>query len=135
MASRYPIRVQSRGRPFGKGRLWPLGGPALREPCRPKAVGGLELVCSAQGRVILAGSTFRREKMRLDPCTDRRPDAARASSRRLAGRHGRHWFLRWRELIVQLAVAQRSDQNFLGAPSVKSPPGGKGRISLIGLSG
>src|SRR6202022_3347984 len=111
MASRYPIRVQSRGRPFGKGRLWPLGGPALREPCRPKAVGGLELVCSAQGRVILAGSTFRREKMRLDPCTDRRPDAARASSRRLAGRHGRHWFLRRRELIVQLAVAHRSDQN------------------------
>jgi len=23
----------------------------------------------AQGKVILAGSTFRREKMRLDPCT------------------------------------------------------------------
>jgi len=50
-------------------------------------------------------------KMRLDPCTDRRPDAARASSRRLAGRHGRHWFLRRRELIVQLAIAHRSDQN------------------------
>jgi hypothetical protein len=30
-------------------------------------VGGLELVCFAQGRVILAGSTLRREKMRLDP--------------------------------------------------------------------
>ena len=83
----------------------------MREPCRLKAVGGLELVCLAQGRVILAGSTFRREKMRLDPCTDRRADAARASSRRLAGRHGRHWFLRRRELIVQFAVAYRGDQN------------------------
>jgi hypothetical protein len=69
MASRSPIRVQSRGRPFGKGRLWPLGGPALREPCRLKAVGGLELVCLAQGKVILAGSTFRREKVRLEPRT------------------------------------------------------------------
>src|SRR5580692_9691563 len=47
-----------------------LGGPpALREPCRPKAAGGLELVGLAQGNVILAGSTFRREKMRLDPST------------------------------------------------------------------
>jgi hypothetical protein len=46
-----------------------LGGPpALREPCRPKAAGGLELVGLAQGKVILAGSTFR-EKMRLDPRT------------------------------------------------------------------
>jgi hypothetical protein len=44
---------------YGLGRR-----PALREPYRP--VGRLELVCLAQGRVILAGSTFRREKMRLD---------------------------------------------------------------------
>jgi hypothetical protein len=44
-----------------------LGGPpALRERCRPKAADGLELVGLAQGKVILAGSTFRREKMRLD---------------------------------------------------------------------
>jgi hypothetical protein len=102
-----PIAGQTlrQGTPMASGRA------ALREPCRPKAVGGLELVCLAQGRVILAGSTFRREKMRLGPCTDRRPDAARASSRRLAGRHGRHWFLRRRELIVQLAIAHRSDQN------------------------
>jgi hypothetical protein len=43
---------------------------SLRDPCRPKAAGGLELVgLAAQGNVILAGSTFRREKMRLDPCT------------------------------------------------------------------
>jgi hypothetical protein len=103
------IRLQSRGRPLARDIYGLWGRPALREPYRP--VGGLELVCLAQGRVILAGSTFRREKMRLDPCTDRRADAARASSRRLAGRHGRHWFLRRRELIVQLAVAHRSDQN------------------------
>ena len=44
-------------------------GCGAREPCRPKAAGGLELVGLAQGKVILAGSTFRREKMRLDPCT------------------------------------------------------------------
>ena len=95
----------------------------MREPCRPKAAGGLELVGLAQGNVILAGSTFRREKMRLDPCTDRRPDAARASSRRLAGRHGRHWFLRRRELIVQLAIAHRSDQNIDAGRSARAVGG------------
>jgi transposase len=31
MASRYAIRVQSRGRHFGKGHLWALGRPALRD--------------------------------------------------------------------------------------------------------
>jgi uncharacterized protein YbjT (DUF2867 family) len=50
---------------YGLGRR-----PALREPYRP--VGGLELVCLAQGRVILAGSTFRRLKMRSDLCKGRR---------------------------------------------------------------
>ena len=60
-----------------------LGGrPALREPYR--SVGGLELVCLAQGRVILAGSTLRREKMRLDPCTGTSITAqSRCSSRSL----------------------------------------------------
>jgi hypothetical protein len=32
-------------------------------------------------------------------------------SRRLTGRHRSRWFLRLRELIVQFAVAHRSDQN------------------------
>jgi hypothetical protein len=32
-------------------------------------------------------------------------------SRRLARRHPARWFLRLRELIVQFAVAHRSDQN------------------------
>ena len=104
-------RLQSRGRPPGKGHLWALGTASFARPLPPKGCGRPRASLLAQGRVILAGSTFRREKMRLDPCTDRRPDAARASSRRLAGRHGRHWFLRRRELIVQLAVAHRSDQN------------------------
>ena len=36
------------------------GRPALRDPCRPSTAGCLELVCLAQGKVILAGSTFRR---------------------------------------------------------------------------
>jgi hypothetical protein len=56
----------------------------LREPCRPKAAGGLELVGLAQGKVILAGSTFRREKMRLDPRTGTSITAqSRCSSRSL----------------------------------------------------
>jgi hypothetical protein len=47
-----------------------LGGrPALRDPCRVR--GYLEIVCLAQGRVIFAGSTFRREKMRCDLFTGR----------------------------------------------------------------
>ena len=32
----------------------------MRDPCRPSTAGCLELVCLAQGKVILAGSTFRR---------------------------------------------------------------------------
>ena len=46
--------------------LW--GRPALRDPRRPSAADWLELVCLAQGKVILAASTFRREKMRWDLC-------------------------------------------------------------------
>ena len=40
------------------GLLW--GRPALRDPCRPSGAGCLELICLAQGKVILAASTFRR---------------------------------------------------------------------------
>jgi len=58
------IRVQSRGRHFGKGHLWPLGRPALRGPCRASDADRL-----AQGKVILAASTFRRLKMRWDLCS------------------------------------------------------------------
>jgi hypothetical protein len=62
-----------------------LGGPpALREPCRPSAASCLELVCVAQGKVILAASTFRREKVRWDPCTGTSITAqSRCSSRSL----------------------------------------------------
>ena len=65
-----PLFDSNRGANSSPRDTYGLGGPpALREPCRPKAAGGLELVGLAQGNVILAGSTFRREKMRLDPCT------------------------------------------------------------------
>jgi hypothetical protein len=83
----YPIRVQSRGRPFGKGHLWPPGTASLARP-RPSILwlfnecfgaatvrvventamgtvpilksGRGKLLCFAQGKVILAASTFRR---------------------------------------------------------------------------
>ena len=70
MASPYLYSTPIRGANSSpRDTYGPGGPPALREPCRPKAAGGLELVGLAQGNVILAGSTFRREKMRLDPCT------------------------------------------------------------------
>ena len=62
---------------YGLGRR-----PALREPCRPSAPGCLELV--RQGKVILAASTFRRLKMRWDPCSGTSITAqSRCSSRSL----------------------------------------------------
>ena len=60
MASPYLYWLHSRGKLFAKGHLWPRWTPALREPCRPKAAGSLELVGVAQDKVILAASTFRR---------------------------------------------------------------------------
>src|SRR4029077_17021154 len=70
MASPYLYSAPDRGADSSPRDTYGLGGlPALREPYRPKAAGGLELVGLAQGKVILAGSTFRREKMRLDPST------------------------------------------------------------------
>ena len=63
MASPYlSIRLQSRSKLFAKGHLWPRGTASFREPCRRSAAGGLELVGLAQGKVILAGSTFRRKR-------------------------------------------------------------------------
>ena len=41
----------------------------MRDPYRPSAAVCLDLFCLAQGKVILAGSIFRREKMRWDLCT------------------------------------------------------------------
>ena len=65
-----PLFDSNRGADSSPRDTYGLGGPpALGEPCRPKAAGGLELVGLAQGKVILAGSTFRREKMRLDRST------------------------------------------------------------------
>jgi hypothetical protein len=49
------------GQTLRQGDTYGLGGsPALREPCRASAASCLELVCLAQGKVILAASTFRR---------------------------------------------------------------------------
>jgi hypothetical protein len=39
MASRYAIRVQSRGRHFGKGHLWALGTASFARPLPPKRCG------------------------------------------------------------------------------------------------
>jgi hypothetical protein len=65
-----PLFDSNHGADTSARDIYGLGGrPALREPCSPKAAGGLELVGLAQGNVILVGSTFRREKTRLDPCT------------------------------------------------------------------
>jgi hypothetical protein len=55
MTGVWPLRPS---RLFAKDTYGLGGPPALREPCRPKAAGGLELVDLAQGRVIFAGSTF-----------------------------------------------------------------------------
>ena len=76
MASPY-LYSKSRGRLFAKGHLWALGtmGSGDRQLCEaPAAQGGAvgpELVCLAQGRMIFAGSTFRRSKMRCDLFTGR----------------------------------------------------------------
>ena len=54
MESRYPIRVQS-GQTLREGTPMAAGdGQALRDASHPGAVGCLELVCLAQGKVILA---------------------------------------------------------------------------------
>ena len=54
-----PLFDSNRGADSSPRDTYGLGGPpALREPCRPKAAGGLELVGLAQGKVILAGSTL-----------------------------------------------------------------------------
>jgi hypothetical protein len=67
---------------FGKGHLWPLGMASLARPL-PYAQ-ALRFASTYQGKVILAGSTFRREKMRLDPCTGTSISAqSRCSSTRL----------------------------------------------------
>jgi hypothetical protein len=49
---------------MGSGDYGLWGPPALRGPCRASAAG-----CLAQGKVILAASTFRRLKMRWDLCS------------------------------------------------------------------
>src|SRR4029077_13355773 len=52
-----PLFDSSRGADSSPRDTYGLGGPpALREPCRPNAAGGLELVGLAQGKVILAAS-------------------------------------------------------------------------------
>ena len=70
MASPYlystPIAEQTlrQGTPMSSG-----DGQLCETPAAQALRGCLELVCLAQGKVILAASTFRREKVRWDPCT------------------------------------------------------------------
>src|SRR6476646_6560881 len=65
-----PLFDSNRGVDSSPRDTYGLGGPpALREPCRPSAASCLELVCLAQGKVILAASTFRRLNMRWDLCS------------------------------------------------------------------
>jgi len=60
MASRYAFG-SNRGADTSARDIYGLWGrPALRDPCRPSGAGCLELICLAQGKVILAASTFRR---------------------------------------------------------------------------
>src|SRR5580693_1340610 len=80
-----PLFDSNRGADSSPRDTYGLGGrPALRDPCRPSAAGCLEPVCLAQGKVILAASTFRREKVRWDPCNGTSITAqSRCSSRSL----------------------------------------------------
>src|SRR5580704_13739351 len=79
-----PLFDSDRGADSSPRDTYGLGGrPSLREPCRPSAA-GWQLVCLVHGKVIFAGSTLRREKMRLDPCTGTSITAqSRCSSRSL----------------------------------------------------
>ena len=59
MATPYPIPLQLRSRPLGKGHLWSRGPASFARP-RARAAGYLKLACLTHGRVIFAGSTFLR---------------------------------------------------------------------------
>jgi hypothetical protein len=54
MAAPYPLFGSRRGCPFGKGHLWPLGRPPLRNPAPKRCGGCLEFDYLAQGRVTFA---------------------------------------------------------------------------------
>ena len=58
----------------------------------------------------------------------------RKCPRRLARRHRPRWFLRLRELIVQFAVAHRSDQNVDDSGDLVQRGNGDGILTLLELN-
>jgi hypothetical protein len=60
MASPYLYSTPIAEQTFRQGTPTASGDGQLCDPYRPSAAGCLELICLAQGKVILAASTFRR---------------------------------------------------------------------------
>src|SRR5947207_2739694 len=67
MASRSPIRVQSRGRLFGKGHLWPPGTARFARPLPPKRCGLPRLILLGPGQSDFGRIYFPTGKDALGP--------------------------------------------------------------------